>query len=545
MTLRRLKLGHKLSLSFAVLIILMIFATLVIAVMSIKKDLMEQERINNINMAKNLAGNLKEYIFELDFMAIDSLAKGLSEIGGVSSVVIADKTGKVIGSTDKALLGNEDRGLKKFVEESAALSRDYVFEDMDELRKRINVPVFIGDEVWGVASVIFDYKEVGEKIHDRIMATGRKLILLAFIVLAIGLGGSWFIAFLITKPIKELRSKMTEVYRGNIDVPVESMPVVKCWEFMNCDKTDCSVYGKDGERCWLSVGTKCEDVQGKYTNKLGDCTVCPVYRLNCGDEVGELREAFYEMLRKIRLGINELQRANEEKQELHYMATIGEMSARIAHEIRNALYSIGGAVSYMRRNVDFPVVKEFTAVITDEVKRLKELSDSFLNFAKPVKLRYSAAAISDVIDETVRLIEQELKDGGIEVARSYETAGETSFDKNQLKQVLLNLFINSMDAMPEGGKMDMKICQDRKFFVISVSDTGYGIDSDSLPKIFDPFFTTKPNGSGLGLAVVNKIIRAHGGHINVRSEKGHGTEFSIYMPSVADAAMLEKEMAGV
>lgn len=545
MIFRRLKLGHKLSMSFAVLIILMVAATLVIAVMGIKKDLMEQERINNINLAMNLAGNLKEYLFEMDFMAIDSLARGLSEIGGISSVLITDRTGRVIGSTDKTLLGSEDSELKRLIQNSAPQRRDYVFEDVDELRKRISVPVFIGDEVWGTASVIFDYEEIGRKTHDRIMATGSKLALLAFAVLAAGLGGSWFISFLITKPIKELRSKMNEVHRGTLDLPPESIPAVRCWELMKCDKSDCSVYGKEGERCWLSVGTKCDEIRGKYAKELGDCTLCPVYRLNCGDEVGELREAFYEMLRKIRLGIEELQKSNDEKQELHYMATIGEMSARVAHEIRNALYSIGGAVSYMRRNVDLPVVKEFTAVINEEVSRLRELSDSFLNFARPLELRCSVSALSAVIDETVRLIEQELKDGGIEVVRRYDTAGTASFDKNQMKQVLLNLFINAIDAMPDGGKIEIKIRQEKKHLVMSVGDSGSGIESDCLAKIFDPFYTSKPKGSGLGLAVVNKIVRAHGGYINVSSETGHGTEFSISLPAAPEPARLERAAAGV
>lgn len=545
MIFRRLKLGHKLSMSFAVLIILMVAATLVIAAMGIEKDLMEQERVSNINLAMNLAGNLKEYIFEMDFMAIDSLARGLSEIGGISSVVITDRAGKVIGSTDKRLLGSEDSRMKQLIQKSAPQRRDYVFEDLDELRKRISVPVFIGDEVWGTASVTFNYEEIGRKIHDRIMATGSKLGLLAFTVLATGLGGSWFISFLITKPIKELRSKMNEVQRGNLDLPPESIPAVRCWELMKCGKSDCSVYGKEGERCWLSVGTKCEDIRGKYARELGDCTLCPVYRLNCGDEVGELREAFYEMLRKIRLGIEELHKANNEKQELHYMATIGEMSARVAHEIRNALYAIGGAVSYMRKNVDLPVVKEFTAVINEEVSRLRELSDSFLNFARPLELRCSVSALSAVIDETVRLIEQEFKDGGIEVVRRYDTAGEAFFDKNQMKQVLLNLFINAIDAMPDGGKIEIKIRQEKDYLVMSVSDSGSGIESDCLARIFDPFFTSKPKGSGLGLALVNKIVRAHGGFINVSSETGHGTEFSISLPAASEPARLEKAAAGV
>lgn len=545
MTFRRLKLGHKLSMSFAVLIILMVAATLVIAVMGIEKDLMEQERVSNINLAMNLAGNLKEYIFEMDFMAIDSLARGLSEIVGISSVVITDRAGKVIGSTDKRLLGSEDSRMKQLIQNSAPQRRDYVFEDLDELRKRISVPVFIGDEVWGTASVTFDYEEIGRKIHDRIMATGSKLGLLAFAVLATGLGGSWFISFLITKPIKELRSKMNEVQRGNLDLPPESIPAVRCWELMKCDKADCSVYGKEGERCWLSVGTKCEDIRGKYARELGDCTLCPVYRLNCGDEVGELREAFYEMLRKIRLGIEELQKSNDEKQELHYMATIGEMSARVAHEIRNALYAIGGAVSYMRRNIDLPVVKEFTSVINEEVSRLRELSDSFLNFARPLELRCSVSALSAVIDETVRLIEQEFKDGGIEVVRRYDTAGEAFFDKNQMKQVLLNLFINAIDAMPHGGKIEIKIRQEKNYLVMSVGDSGSGIESDCLAKIFDPFFTSKPKGSGLGLALVNKIVRAHGGYINVSSETGHGTQFSISLPAVPEPARLDRAEAGV
>lgn len=545
MILERLKLSHKLSLSFIILLLLILFATGFIMITSVKNDLMEQERLKNISLTKNLATNLKEYIFESDLMAIDNLAKGLSEVEGVSTVVITDKIGRVVGSNDKNLLGRVDEGMKRFIEIPANRSDGYTFEDVDGRYKQIKVPVFVSDEIWGAVSVVFDYREIGGKIHGNIMATGRKLLILAVVVLAFGLGGSFFIAYLITKPIKELRSKMTGIHRGNLDLTLECEPIVNCWEFMECDREDCSVYGKRGIRCWLSVGTKCEDLQGKYAKTSGDCTRCPVYRLNCGDEVGELREAFYAMLKKIKLGIEDLQRANEEKQELHYMATIGEMSARVAHEIRNALYSIGGAVSYMRRNVDFPIVNEFTTVINDEVKRLRDLSDSFLNFARPVKLQRSILSIRDVIDETIRLIEQDIEDSRIEVIRSYEETCTISFDKNQIKQVLLNLFINSIDAMPDGGKMYVRTYRDGEYLVIGICDSGEGIGGDDLPKIFDPFFTTKPHGNGLGLAVVNKIIRAHGGHINVRSDKGVGTDFSIYLPFDLRAVMSASEMAGV
>ena len=236
------------------------------------------------------------------------------------------------------------------------------------------------------------------------------------------------------------------------------------------------------------------------------------------------------MLRKIRTGIEELKNANKEKQDLYCMAAIGEMSAKVAHEIRNALYSIGGAVSYMKRHVDSDIVKDFTAIIADEVKRLRDLSDSFLNFAKPLELRYSTESINSVIDEAVRIVSHDLEDAGIKVVCRYEGSGIFLFDKNQIKQVLLNLILNSVDAICHGGEIRISTSLDRGFLNLAVEDSGEGIEIEVVPRIFEPFFTTKADGNGLGLAIVSKIISAHNGHIDVSSVKGMGTRFNMRLP---------------
>lgn len=529
MIFRRLRLGHKLSISFTALILLMILITGAIAVTSTRKNLVEQERFRNVVLVKNFATNLKGHLFESDLMEIDNLINGLSEVAGVSSVIVSDRAGKVIGSMDKALLGRTDSELRKFAE-APLPEMGYVFIDEDERYKKIKVPVRLGDEIWGSVLVVFDYNETIAKINGKTVSTVKKLTLLAAIVLVIGTAGSFLIAFMITRPIKELRSRMTEVCKGRFDMPDLYKPLVDCWEYMKCDKNDCTVYGKREERCWLTVGTKCENVMGRYAVKFGDCTFCPVYKINCGDEVGELREAFYEMLRKIRTGIEELKNANKEKQDLYCMAAIGEMSAKVAHEIRNALYSISGAVSYMKRHVDSDIVNDFTAIIADEVKRLRDLSDSFLNFAKPLELRYSIESINSVIDEAVRIVSHDLEDAGIKVVCRYEGSGIFLFDKNQIKQVLLNLILNSVDAICLGGEIRISTSLDRGFLNLAVEDSGEGIETEVVPRIFEPFFTTKADGNGLGLAIVSKIVSAHNGHIDVSSVKGMGTRFNMSLP---------------
>lgn len=530
MTFRGLKLQHKLYLAFAGLIVLIVFTTGVIGVRGVKKDLWEQENLRNRAILKNLALNLKQPMFEEDFLGIDNLIESLLKIPGIHKVTVFNAEGRIVGSSDKRLLGTHDERWKRSAAAADAGGAVQISNLRNELYTSLSVPVVIGDERWGTAEVVFDNNELKARIQRNSKETQGRLAVLALVVLGVGFAGSYPIAYFLARPIKELREKMATIHGGNLDIPVDSPMLINCWEMMKCDMKECSVYGRPGARCWLAMGTKCDEIRGAYAGSPGDCTDCPVYKKSCGDEIGELRETFYEMLKKIKCGIKELEQANREKQELYCMAAIGEMSAKVAHEIRNALYSIGGAFSYIDRNVDSPTVKEFGSVIRDEIHRLKDLSDSFLNYAKPVKLRYSLQPVEKTIKDAVKLIEPEMEDMGVSVVLDLAGTGEAHYDVNQMKQVMLNLLLNAVDAMPGGGTIHIATALEEKGCRISIRDDGVGIEKENLCRIFDPFFTTKTKGTGLGLAVVNKIVRAHGGHIEVRSVYGKGAEVTVHMP---------------
>ena len=234
------------------------------------------------------------------------------------------------------------------------------------------------------------------------------------------------------------------------------------------------------------------------------------------------------------------------------MASLGVLSAGIAHEIRNPLAGIKAMAQSLEDELkDDPGKLEYIARILRQVNRLEKLLKAFFSYARPVRPDPKQCSIKKVINEVFPLIQTRFKEKRIKVETVYaEDLSDVFIDPNQIQQVFLNLFINAIDAMPDGGvltiharnALDTQPILDRrkripnllsdKFIRISISDTGVGIKPEALELIFNPFFTTKSQGTGLGLSIVYQIIREHGGQIDVESTPGKGTTFHIYLPSL-------------
>jgi PAS domain S-box-containing protein len=222
--------------------------------------------------------------------------------------------------------------------------------------------------------------------------------------------------------------------------------------------------------------------------------------------------------------IKALQAQVELKQRL---SQLGEMSAGIAHELRNSMSVISGYAKLLSRKVEEANLSTVEAILK-EVRNMDRIISELLAFAKPTVLHKKSVDLNRVIDETVEAVISD-KDN-IKVSINAVNQIIVEADEVLLRQTFTNLFSNSIEAMPEGGRLeiDLKHYHDRA--EILVKDTGLGIPQDVIQKIFLPFYTTKPQGTGLGLALVQKIIVSHGGSIEVESKEGEGTSFRIILP---------------
>jgi len=213
-----------------------------------------------------------------------------------------------------------------------------------------------------------------------------------------------------------------------------------------------------------------------------------------------------------------------------HLHAIGSLAAGVAHEIRNPLSSIKGfAVYFKQRLSGNKEDEEMADIMIAETERLNRVISQLLEFARPLTLKKEPTNMMDLVRHTSKLVEVEARKSGVEmdVQGDARPMNAAEIDPDKVKQVLLNVFLNALSAMPGGGKLSVRMEAQKESVEVTVSDTGAGIRENDLPRIFDPYFTSKPAGTGLGLAVVQKIMEAHGGAVKVESKEGHGTKVTL------------------
>lgn len=226
--------------------------------------------------------------------------------------------------------------------------------------------------------------------------------------------------------------------------------------------------------------------------------------------------------------IERFEKSAEQNRSLQYL---GEISASLAHEMRNPLTSIKGYTQYLQMMLsDGPDVQKELAIIMNETERIERMLRNFLKFAKPDIPKKELSDLNDLLSYVVNLLKGEFP-SNITVIQEYEKIPNVMIDMSQFESVFLNLFLNAIHAMPHGGVLCIKTrySQSRKMVILEISDTGVGIPKDFTENIFMPFSTTKSDGTGLGLAICNRIVDAHNGIIEVESKEGHGTKFTILL----------------
>jgi len=231
--------------------------------------------------------------------------------------------------------------------------------------------------------------------------------------------------------------------------------------------------------------------------------------------------------------ITHLKKAEERLILAERLSSLGELTAGVAHELRNPLAGIKINTQILSRKKDLPEMEKKLLNSTQEgIEKIQKIVDDMLHFAKPKASHFKEEEINEVVDKSLAILQTKLKKGNI--VPTFEKGQElpkVRIDIHQIQQVLINLMLNSIQAMEKGGMLALRTFSEDKGGVgVEVKDTGVGISRSHLKKIFDPFFTTKSEGTGLGLSITLKILENHGATIDVVSEEGKGSTFTIHLP---------------
>ena len=216
------------------------------------------------------------------------------------------------------------------------------------------------------------------------------------------------------------------------------------------------------------------------------------------------------------------------------LASVGRLAAGVAHEIRNPLSSIKGFATYFKeRYSDRPQDQQTAAIMIQEVDRLNRVVGQLLELSRPISIEVQPVSLKALIADSLKLIEDRAAEKKITInIQNNARVDDVRIDPDRTNQILLNLYLNAMDAMGDGGNLTVEFSSDSEAgdIHITVSDTGCGISPEHLTKVFDPYFTTKTSGTGLGLAIAYNIVEAMGGTIKVTSDPGKGTSFTVTTP---------------
>ncbi len=229
--------------------------------------------------------------------------------------------------------------------------------------------------------------------------------------------------------------------------------------------------------------------------------------------------------------LTEIKKTEAEAKRREKLAAIGELSRNIAHEIRNPLASLKGSIEMLSEDrVPAEQKKRLMEIAIKEMDRLNKIITDFLLYTRPAPLNIKDFNLMGLLDEVILMLRTSNKSENIKIIKQGPQNLEIAADESQLKQVFLNLGYNALEAMPDGGRLDISVSHDNENVVVLFSDTGPGIPEEELDKIFYPFYSTKESGSGLGLAIAYKIIEEHHGKISVKKREGYGATFEVVLP---------------
>ncbi|MBI1912501.1 MAG: HAMP domain-containing protein [Deltaproteobacteria bacterium] len=435
-----------------------------------EKDLIEEVRHNTEELSTAIQISIEQISQSGDEAGLDKL-KGLMNIKkkGIKEISVVNNDRDVIASSNPRLIGKK-LNLKGESIKTLGNVTEYTSTTGGQKRYDILLPVVIGKERLGYIHIETQFDDF--TIIARTNHTKRLFATLA--IFTIGILASVYLSKKYTEPIQSIADAAQKVAGGDLSVKL--------------------------------------DVIGH-------------------DEIGKLTRNFNDMVTKL----SENRQLQEKLKEAEHMSKIGTLASGIAHEVRNPLNLINLSIDHLRV-VHMPAEPDkkesFLATIANiksEIERLDGMVSNFLNFGKPLKLNLTLLPLDSIIQETLSLLSESAAEQKIAVDVRTEPV-QIFADYRHIKTCFLNLFLNSIQAMPEGGSLSVELKVSESFANVKIADTGSGIDSENLLKIFEPYFTTKDIGIGLGLALTKRIIEEHGGSIIINSAVGKGTTAAVTLP---------------
>ena len=280
---------------------------------------------------------------------------------------------------------------------------------------------------------------------------------------------------------------------------------------------------------FLEIGLSLKSTEAAWQRSLRSMMVFGVGILTVG--ILGMGAIFYnqrEHLQKVRSLEQEINRKER-------LSELGNMAATVAHEIRNPLNSVSMGLQRLKAEfiptADVEEYGYFVNLMQDEVRRLNTIVEQFLSLARPLKLNQESIRVDEFLDEITTLLAADAHASQVDIElKIAPNLPPLRTDRNYFKQLLLNLILNGVQAMPAGGKLTVAAVPVKEYLRLSISDQGTGIEPANLTRIFEPYFTTKTNGSGLGLAIARRIAEAHGGKITAESRLGQGSCFDVLLP---------------
>jgi len=384
--------------------------------------------------------------------------------------MILDPKGRVIAHNSMREVGNvyQDEVTKR-----GMTSWDTLIQHSSENVLDISTPLSISTKRWGTLRMGISLESVKEKTSSLVF----KYILYTSLIILFAIAIIAFLFGLITKPLKSLSKEMDETNPGD-DPP--SMP------------------------------------------------------LTSQDEIGILRKSFNRLLRRIKEDERERERTQRNLLMTEKMAAIGKLTAGVAHEINNPLGGLLNCIYHFKKGGQSPEKQqEYLHLMEDGIKRIQKTVTNLLEYARTPRVEQSATDFNSIIDKSLSLLDYQIRKNRIEVFKEVsDKLPSIGVDRNQMAQVFVNIFLNSIQAMEGGGALKIGVRTLDERLIVTISDTGKGIPEEILPKVFDPFFTTKGEGggTGLGLWITQGIVERHGGTIQTTSREGTGTTLEIQLP---------------
>ncbi len=258
--------------------------------------------------------------------------------------------------------------------------------------------------------------------------------------------------------------------------------------------------------------------------------------LTSRDELGRVARTFNSMVERLKRNKEDLEVLHQrELERTQRMATLGELAGSVAHEIRNPIAGVSAAVQIVRKGLrkDDPWVEIFDEICF-QADRIEKVVSNLVQFARKSSPQFSFCNIHEIIEKTFSLFSFQFRDQDVSIEREFQSNLPQIYgDPEQIQQVLMNILLNAIQAMPEGGRLGLKTFfrPEDGMVHLTIGDTGKGISEDMIPMIFKPFYSTKAKGAGMGLAIVEKIVQEHGGKVAIFSEAEVGTTVEILLPA--------------